>query len=104
VIEVRFPLTHRNQQQFKVSGHGEAGPKGSDLVCSAVSTLVLTMLGGLESELGAVIRGEVTPGNCDVTIEVPEPQAHSLRQVVGVFRFGFKRLAESYPDNISWIS
>lgn len=83
-----------------VKGHSGGGVKGEDIVCAAVSSLLLTMLGGMEEEFGAEVSGTLEDGDCDVTITVPVDQAGPFRRTVNIFEYGFRRLSETYPQFI----
>ncbi|MCI1902698.1 ribosomal-processing cysteine protease Prp [Enterococcus hirae] len=43
----RGEITH-----FEISGHAQAGPYGSDIVCSAVSALSISAVNGIEALAG----------------------------------------------------
>lgn len=104
MVDIRFPVPHGNAGRVKIAGHSGSGPRGFDLVCSAVSSLVLTMLGGLETEMGAEITGSHESGLCDVTVTVPKDRGGDLETVLRVFRYGFKRLAKAYPEFVKFHS
>lgn len=71
------------------------------MVCSAVSALVLTYLGGIESSLSGIIEGEVGEGVCNVRVTVPEHHEIAFRSISQVFLYGFERLAQTYPTFIT---
>lgn len=56
------------------------------------------MLGGLETATGAEIRGALREGDCDVEVRVPVEKTSELIQVSEIFRHGFQRLVETYPN------
>lgn len=100
MVVVEFPPAEGNRQQLRVSGHAGQGGRGNDPVCGAVSALMLTYLGGMESEVGAEITGKAGDGHCDVSLDVPVGRREVASVVSRVFRYGFKRLAESYPEAV----
>ncbi len=100
MIEVDFPDAHDGQVRLKVTGHRGQAEKGRDLVCAAVSTLVQTFAGGLEAGLGAELNGCLDAGSCDLSIRVPERSYRQLEAVCKVFKFGFRKIAESYPGHV----
>jgi len=104
VIDIRLSLITQGNLQLQVNGHAGSGPKGFDIVCAAVSSLVLTLLGGLESETEAVIEGNVGEGCCDVTVKSSPSQAEKFDLVVRVFHYGLNRLAQAYPKMINFHS
>lgn len=84
--------------RLTVKGHSGSGVKGEDVVCAAISSLLLTMLGGMEEEFGAKVCGTLEDGDCDVTITVPVEQAEPFRRTANIFEYGFRRLSETYPQ------
>lgn len=104
MVKVRFHAPARNRLEFKAIGHAGSGPKGFDLVCAAVSAMVLTMLGGMETEARGLVEGTVREGHCEVQVTVPEEMSDSLNTISRVFRYGFDRLAQTYPGNVEIIS
>lgn len=100
MIVVDFPETSENQVSLRVVGHSGQAAKGFDIVCSAVSALVQTFIGGLEEELEAQLQGEVGVGSCNLLIRVPEANAEKFRAVCKVFKYGFRKIAESYPEHV----
>ncbi len=85
---------------LRVAGHSDLADKGSDIVCSAVSALIQTFAGGVESELQAVLSGNLDAGNCNLRVCVPESRKQALKAVFKVFKFGFRKIAGSYPEQV----
>jgi uncharacterized protein len=100
MVVIDLPSAGKGARRLRVSGHAGMGDKGSDPVCGAVSALVLTYLGGLETTTGTIVRGTVGDGECDVELEVPGGRDEVVEAVTDVFRYGFRRLAETYPRQI----
>ncbi|KAF1080231.1 MAG: hypothetical protein GQF41_3399 [Candidatus Rifleibacterium amylolyticum] len=85
---------------LKVSGHSGHSDKGKDIVCAAVSALIQTFAGGVEGELKAVLGGNLDAGNCNIRVEVTKNRLQELKSVYKVFKFGFRKIAESYPEQV----
>lgn len=85
---------------LKVSGHSGQADKGKDIVCAAVSALIQTFAGGVEGELKAVLGGNLDAGNCNIRVEVTKNRLQELKAVYKVFKFGFRKIAESYPEQV----
>lgn len=100
MVVVEFPQSDGNRLRLRVTGHAGHGTRGNDPVCGAVSALLLTFLGGMETEVGADITGTAGDGECDVVLEVPVGRREAASMVAGVFRYGFRRLSETYPDAV----
>ncbi len=100
MVVVEFPPAEGNRQRIRVSGHAGQGGRGNDPVCGAVSALLLTYLGGMESAVGAEITGDTGDGLCDVSLGVPVGRREVASVVSQVFRYGFRRLAETHPEAV----
>ncbi len=100
MIEVDFSDACNGQVSLKVTGHSGKAIKGRDTVCAAVSTLVQTFVGGVEAGLEAQLMGYLNAGSCDLSIKVPESGQVQLEAVCKVFKFGFRKIAESYPGHV----
>jgi len=100
MVEVCFPSPRGNSLRLKVTGHSGSDTKGKDLVCAAVSSLLHTMLGGLENEVQAEVEGTFKEGLCDVNVVVDEAKVAAFNSIAKVFRFGFEKLAQNYPTHI----
>lgn len=103
MIDIRFRPPAGTSGSLVVTGHASESGKGTDVVCAGVSSLVLTYLGGIESRLNAQIHGNISSGSCDVTMEVPPERSGTFNEVYHIFRFGFQRLAETYPETVRLI-
>ncbi|PKL48917.1 MAG: hypothetical protein CVV42_07950 [Candidatus Riflebacteria bacterium HGW-Riflebacteria-2] len=86
--------------RLRVSGHSSQADKGKDIVCAAVSALIQTFAGGVENELKAVLEGNLEAGNCDLRVNVTENRHQEMTAVYNVFKFGFRKIAESYPEQV----
>ena len=51
------------EDRIHVSGHANTAPRGSDIVCSAVSALTLTLIQGLKEIAHMSLYESVEPGN-----------------------------------------
>ncbi|NLI77235.1 MAG: ribosomal-processing cysteine protease Prp [Candidatus Riflebacteria bacterium] len=100
MVEVFFPPPERSRLRLRVTGHCGAAGKGKDLVCAAVSSLVQTMVGGMEKEVQASVEGTFEEGICDVQVVVNESREPELAAIARVFRFGFEKLAREHPTHI----
>ncbi len=100
MVRIDFPPIQGDSIRLQVSGHSGRDAKGNDLVCAAVSSLVLTMVGGVECGGVAEVSGSLDEGECDVTMVAKAGKASTLASVAEVFRFGFHRIAETYPEAV----
>ena len=100
MIVVEFPEPVAEKLRLKVTGHSGKSGKGEDVVCAAVSALAQTLAGGIQSSLQARIRGKLESGDSEILIEVNPDQSEALKLICNVFRFGFRKICESYPEHV----
>jgi uncharacterized protein YsxB (DUF464 family) len=93
-------------RRFSVKGHAYAADPGEDVVCAAVSMLVLNGINAPERLLGVVLATEddVSPG--DVQIEVPvladQTADDNLQLLLEAMVFGLEQTAEIYPEFVKF--
>ncbi len=100
MVEVFFPPPDGPRLRLKVTGHSGAAVKGKDLVCAAVTSLLFTLVGGMEQEVQATVEGTFEDGLCDVEVAVEAARQAEFAAISRVFRFGFEKLAQNYPSHI----
>lgn len=91
MIQIDIEKTDR-KYSVQASGHANAGPYGSDLVCCALSTLMQAL------ELN--YPGNSTRRNNSIAICIDEPTERD-KAVMDAFTFAMEYLSIDYPDNIS---
>ena len=99
MIAVCFSETAENKVDFSVNGHSSTN-KGSDIVCAAVSALTQTFVRGIEKNLNAKFKGEFLTGRCNLQIEVPKERSKEFKVICEIFKEGFHKIAESYPEQV----
>ncbi len=84
----------REIARIHVTGHAGAGEYGRDLVCAAVSALVINFINSAEAVCGVSLEARVAPG--DVAVEVDGDGGVQLlaRSLVD----GLTRLAAEHDD------
>ncbi|WP_035053135.1 ribosomal-processing cysteine protease Prp [Carnobacterium pleistocenium] len=82
---------------FKVEGHAGYAPSGRDVVCSAVSALVVGTVNGLEVLTDATFETSVSHGFTKVNIK--EPTAYS-NVLLNSMLLSLEGIQEEYPENI----
>lgn len=95
----------RNAWRFEIeaSGHAEAGPFGSDIVCAAASMLCATLRQCAQDEhaAGRVVLDEVQEVSGRFRIVVKDGGGPSrFRHQADAICTGLKMLAEAYPRNV----
>jgi uncharacterized protein YsxB (DUF464 family) len=86
----------------RVEGHAEAGPKGMDIVCAAVSVLLRTALKTLSNRQGIRLRGSA-PERGLLWMETDyTAQGRDFLDAAGAFLTeGLCSVAEEFPDYCS---
>lgn len=99
MIEICFSKLASNKLKFSVTGHSSTD-KGKDIVCSAVSALTQTFVRGIEKNLKARFKGQFLSGNCNLSVEVPEENSEKFKIICDIFKDGFYKISESYPEQV----
>jgi len=100
MIEIDFPPPDGCQLKLTVKGHSGSENSGRDVVCASVSALLQTFVVGVETEVDGKVFGTYESGNCDLIIKVPDEKQSLFKSVSEIFRFGFRKIAESYPEHV----
>ena len=82
---------------IKIKGHANYAPIGQDIVCSAVSVLVQTLIQSVEELTADKIEYSMQPGTVDIKFWCLSEQSKVL---IDAFFIGIKGIAEAYPDNV----
>jgi uncharacterized protein YsxB (DUF464 family) len=82
-----------------VKGHAEAGPKGGDIVCAAVSVLTRTALLALSQREGIAIQGEAPErGTFSMKADYTR-EGREFLAAAGTFLLkGLELVSREYPD------
>jgi uncharacterized protein YsxB (DUF464 family) len=84
----------------RIQGHAEAGPRGGDIVCAAVSVLARTALRVLSRREGITVRGEA-PERGVISMEIDYAgNGREFLAAAGAFLVeGLQSVAGEYPEN-----
>lgn len=80
--------------KIHLSGHANTAPKGSDIVCSAVSALTLTLIEGLKNIAHMRLCGNVEAGNICIEWQTINDTGKAL---VDTWFLGICGIAAQYP-------
>ena len=103
MVEITY---HRKYNRLTAQGHAYSGEEGHDLICAAVSALMLTMAGNVGSlaELGnarePIIRLE--KGDAEVSCKPIRKMRKVVTLMFDTVGTGFQLLADQYPEYISY--
>ena len=103
MIEIMY---HRGYHRITVRGHAGSAEEGKDLVCAAVSALVLTAVANVRrmEEKGCTYSTAVTVDKGDAEIQV-NPKAYfrlSIMQILDAICAGFEVLSREYPEYVRY--
>lgn len=87
----------RLKDGIKIRGHANYGKYGEDIVCSAVSTLVQTLILAVEKLTEDEIKHDIRPGKVDIKFWC---LSESSKVLIDAFFLGIAEIAEIYPDNV----
>ncbi len=88
-----------NFRELEAEGHALYAPEGQDIVCSAFSILIYTLVDFLlKNKKVLVYKNKIEPGVVHIGFYADEAKIFTaFETVVG----GIKILAESYPENLA---
>lgn len=103
MIDIEY---YRGYNRLTVHGHAGSAEEGKDLVCAAVSALVLTAVANVRrmEEKGCTYSTAVTVDKGDAEIQV-NPKAYfrlSIMQIMDAICAGFEVLANEYPEYVRY--
>ncbi len=97
MILVKVSYYNNNLHKIVVSGHAKYDEYGKDIVCSAVSTCVITTINGiLEIQKEAIL---VEEKNNQIVIEVKQEDNVTLKLLNNMMEM-LQSLESQYPKNI----
>jgi uncharacterized protein YsxB (DUF464 family) len=85
----------------KANGHAKAGKAGTDIVCAAVSVLMMAALNTLSGREGVTLRaGAPEEGQLWLEADYNEAKGRDFLFAAGEFLInGLKSVAQEYPKN-----
>ena len=96
MIEVK-----RLKSGISVKGHANYAPHGQDIVCSAVSTLVQTLIQSVEELTTDKITYDMSPGTASIKFYSLSDQAKTL---LDSFFIGIESISNAYPAYVRVIT
>lgn len=85
----------------KIRGHANYAEHGKDIVCSAVSVLVQTLIQSVETLTADELDYSMSPGKVDIKFWCLSDPSKVL---LDAFFIGIKGVAAAHPDNVRIIS
>jgi uncharacterized protein YsxB (DUF464 family) len=85
-------------QGFEAKGHAEAGPRGNDIVCAAVSVLTDSVFLGLERHLQRDMEWRANSG--DISVRLKEAPDDLTEAILATMVLGLTEIQKIYPDRL----
>lgn len=108
MIRIRIERnTHGDAERVLVTGHANFAEHGSDIVCAAVSGIVIGQVNAIETLTGVTVH-QPDDGDGKVDLRVPAGLAPEVAQkihlLVEAMVLSLRNIADSYPKYVKWIS
>ena len=108
MIQVAFFKQEGDLVGFEASGHAGYDAYGRDIVCAAVSAILQTTLGGIQTVVGVQPRVHRSDRKGYLQVQVPlhveEAKRHDSSVLIESAEAGLRSIAEQYPDCVRLIS
>ena len=85
-------------QGFEAKGHAEAGPRGKDIVCAAVSVLTDSVFLGLDKHLHREM--EWSADNGDIFVRLKDKPDDLTEAILATLVLGLTEIQKIYPDRL----
>lgn len=109
MIRVQFLRDHAGRiREFEFSGHAEAGPYGSDVVCAAVSALAISTVNGIEALAGITPNLDVNEKDggylkCHIDSNMTQEQMNIIQILLENLYIAMQSMQEDYEDYIQLV-
>lgn len=102
MIAVQVRRAEGRPTGFTVSGHAGCGPRGSDIVCAAVSALTDTTVLSLERLAGVAARVTAESGflSCDLPADLAGEARERSALLLESLVLGLEEIARAYPGRL----
>ena len=108
MIQIAFFNQEGDVVGFEASGHAGYDAYGRDIVCAAVSGILLTTLGGIQEVVGVHPKVRRNDENGYLQVQLPlhleEARRHEASLLIRTAEVGLRSISEQYPDFVRTIS
>lgn len=87
----------RKTDSITIRGHANYAEHGRDIVCSAVSVLVQTLIQAVENLTADKITYDMSPGKVDIKFWCLSDPSKVL---IDAFFIGIEGIAKAHPENV----
>lgn len=101
MIDIRIEKRGDSYRRLTLDGHAGFADYGSDIVCAAVSMLVINTINSIErfTDDGMQLDSNEEKGYIDCSF--PQGLSHDGNLLMDSAGFGLSAIADQYPDNVS---
>ena len=85
-------------QGFEARGHAQAGPRGQDIVCAAVSVLTDSVFLGLDRHLKRALEWNADSG--DISVRLKDAPDEMTEAILATMVLGLTEIQKIYPDRL----
>lgn len=100
MISIKLENDNNKIKMINIKGHADYAEKGKDIVCSAVSSIVITTINGIlgidEDSIDYIDNSN------DITIKLTNDNEITIKLLLNMINL-LKELETDYPDNIKFI-
>ena len=91
---------HGDYIGFEVKGHSGSNVSGRDIVCAAVSSIVQTVLIGIDEVVGVKDTYIIDDGyiKCSIPNDLSEAQSLQIQTLIKTMHLGLGSIAEQYHN------
>lgn len=103
MIEITFIP---GELKLTVTGHAGAAEKGKDIVCSAVSVLVYTLVKAIEESRGMLAENpvfEITEGSAEISCKPEKGFLPAIQRTYWTVLCGFELLCSSQGNYVTFV-
>ena len=83
---------------FSAKGHADAGPKGKDIVCAAVSVLTDSVFLGLDRHLHRELSWKADSG--EIAVQLQQEPDDLTEAILATMVLGLSEIQKIYPEKI----
>ncbi len=101
MIDIRIEKSGKSYRRLTLDGHAGFADYGNDIVCAAVSMLVINTINSIErfTDDGMYVDSNEEKGFIDCSF--PEGLSHDGNLLMDSAGLGLSAIADQYPDNVS---
>ncbi len=101
MIDITVEKSGKSYTRLTLDGHADFASYGNDIVCAAVSMLVINTINSIERFTDDAMQLDTDEENGFIDCAFPQGLSHDGSLLMDSAVMGLNALADQYPDNIS---